>query len=424
MIKVLKGIVFSIRLVAPVLILFVFIAAVVALQSNKPEPEKNDDTRQVAALTVAQAESKSVQISVETRGEVRAKTDINIVPEVAGRIVFVADNFAEGGVFEKGTVLARIDDTQYKLAVIRAEARVAEAVLNRERQLADARIKEKQWREFDPKGDPDPLAVNKPQVAEANARLRSAEADLDEAKLNLSRTAIKLPFSGRVSRRDVGLGQFVSIGATLGRAFATDVVEIRLPLTDLQIGELNLDLSNDAGEGSLDVPVSLSASLGGRKQNWDARLVRVQASVDQQTRLFYGIAEVKKPYDPAPGALPLPVGLFVSATIQSNSALPAIIIPRTALRGENTVYTVTDDKMYISEVAVFSTSSDEVVLLSGIAPGTQVVTSSVRRPTPGMTVRVVGADVADSDGAESDDLEDDKVSQAAATDASTPTGTR
>ena len=402
---------------APVLILGLCALVVAGLIFSKPEPKKNEDNRQVAALTVAPAESKTVQVSVATRGEVRAKTDIDIVPEVAGRIVYVDDRFAEGGVFEKNTVLARIDDAQYKLAVIRAEARVAEAILNLERQLADARIKEKQWREFEPNTEPDPLAVNKPQVNEAKARVRSAEADLAEAKLNLSRTEIKLPFTGRVSQRTVGLGQFVNTGASLGRAFATDVVEVRLPLTDLQVGELNLNLAYSADGAQMIIPVELSANLAGQTQTWDGKLVRMQAVVDQQTRLFYGIAEVERPYDPAPGKAPLPVGLFVSAKIKSPEAQQAIVIPRTALRGENTVFTVVDDILKIQEVAVLSTDSNEVILLSGVEEGAQVVTSSVRTPSDGMKVRITNTAVAEK-SSEKEDKTDGKTSQASAADIS------
>ena len=72
--------------------------------------------------------------------------------------------------------------------------------------------------------NPSDLALKKPQVAEARARLKAAQADLEQTRLNLDRTAISLPFSGRLVSTRVDVGQYVAPGSVLGRAFATDVV--------------------------------------------------------------------------------------------------------------------------------------------------------------------------------------------------------
>ncbi len=370
-------------------------AIVYGLVAFKPSVEQNEDNRQIAALTVAPAVEQEVRIAVKTQGEVRARTEINLVPEVSGRIVAVSPVFAEGGAFTPDTVLAKVDDSLYKLAYIRAESRVAEAKVALDRELADAAIKEKQWKDWVKDGEPTPLALNKPQVAEAQAKLRAAEADLEEARLNLDRTDIRLPFSGRVAERNIGLGQYVSTGTTLGRVFATDVVEVRLPLTDRQLGELSLPVGFNAADDGVVVPVTLSAEMGGKLQSWNAQIVRTQASIDNQTRLYYAIAEVKNPYDISAVGNTLPVGLFVRAEIQGAQAHNAVVIPRPALRGENTVYVVKDDEtLEILDVAVLSTNSDEAILTSGITGGAQVVISPVRSPFNGMKVKIANTAVA------------------------------
>ncbi len=138
--------------------------------------------------------------------------------------------------------MIKIDDTDYKLAVIRAEASVAGAQVALERELANAKIKEEQWRDKRNSGEPTDYALNKLQVLEARAMLRAAEADLKEARLNVARTEISVPFLGRVREKNVGIGQYVTAGTRLGRVFSTDTVEIRLPLTDTQLAELNLPM--------------------------------------------------------------------------------------------------------------------------------------------------------------------------------------
>lgn len=383
---------------APVLVLAAGLGSCAVLGNTKPEPEKKEDTVRPISLRVEEVKSDNVVLSVHTQGEVRAKTEIDIISEVSGRIVSVSSEFAEGSSFEPSTTLIKIDDSNYKLAVTRAESRVADAYVQLEQQLANAKLKQKQWddsKAWIKDGKPTALALNKPQVAQAQANLRAAEADLAEANLNLERTNIRMPFKGRVMERSVGIGQFVSTGAKLGRVFGTDVVEIRLPLTDLQLAELNLPVGFEA-KNNYAPKVTLKARLGNQEHTWDGTIVRTLASIDQQTRLAYAMAEVQKPYEHASGEAPLPVGLFVAAEIEGVKSQPAFIMPRTALREENKVYIIDDGKLRIRTVDVLATSRDQLLVSNGVQAGEQVVTSAVRTVIEGMDVEPlqVSADVA------------------------------
>jgi RND family efflux transporter MFP subunit len=383
---------------APIVVIAAGLGSCAVLGNTKPEPEKKENTVRPVALRVDDVQSETVVLSVNTQGEVRAKTEIDIISEVSGRIVSVSPEFAEGSSFEPSTTLIKIDDANYKLAVTRAEARVADAYVQLEQQLANAKLKQKQWddsKAWIKDGKPTALALNKPQVAQAQANLRAAEADLAEANLNLSRTNIRMPFNGRVMERAVGIGQFVSTGARLGRVFGTDVVEVRLPLTDIQLAELNLPVGFEA-KGSYAPKVTLKARLGNQQQSWEGKIVRTLASIDQQTRLAYAMAEVEKPYDYSNGKAPLPVGLFVSAEIEGVKSQPAFVMPRTALREENKVYVIDEGKLRIRTVDVLATSKDRLLVSSGVQIGDQVVTSAVRTAIEGMDVEPIdaGADVA------------------------------
>lgn len=377
------------KVATPIAVLLGTFGAVAALSAAKEAPEQTEQTTRALSLHVTDVRSETVTLSVRTQGEVTPKTQINLVPQVSGRIVHVADSFAEGGAFSPNTTLLKIDDSDYKLAVTSAEARVAEAAVRLEQEMADARIKRKQWDEWVKDGEPTPLALNAPQVAEAQAKLRAAEADLETARLNLARTSIKLPFSGRVTQRNIGLGQFVNVGAQLGQVFATDVVEVRLPLTDSQLGELQLPIGFIADENNAP-KVRFSATLGGRTFNWTGEVKRINASIDQQTRLVYAIAEVQDPYGAAAdGNLPLAVGLFVTAEIDGFSPQSAMVLPRVALRKEDSVYVIKDDKLEIRTVNVLSTNEEHVIVSDGVSVGDQVVTSPVRSAYDGMAAQAI-----------------------------------
>jgi RND family efflux transporter MFP subunit len=374
----------------PILVLAVSIGIVQALGAAKPEPEKKEDAQRLISLYVDDVTSDTVTISVQTQGEVRPKTEIDLIPQVSGRIVGISSAFAEGAEFGPGETLIKIDDTDYKLAVVRAQARVAEAEVAVQRELANAKIKKDHWLNKENTGEPTPYALNKPQVLEAEAKLASAQSDLKEAQLNVARTEINVPFLGRVREKSVGIGQYVTAGTHLGRVFSTETVEIRLPLTDYQLAELNLPMGfmADAFNAPL---VQFSAHVGNREHTWNGRIVRTHASVDQQTRLIYAIAEVEDPYGlGADNGAPIAVGMFVHADIAGVNSQSAMVLPRLALRNTNKVYVINDEnRLEIRTVEVLSTSEDTVLVSNGVEVGDQVVTSTIPAAVDGMEVRAI-----------------------------------
>ena len=378
------------KIITPVVVLAVSIGVVGALSAAKPAPEKKEESQRLVSLYVDEVKSDQVTISVKTQGEVRPKTEIDLIPQVSGRIVGISESFAEGAEFGPGEALIKIDDTNYKLAVIRAEARVAEATVGVQRELANAKIKEEHWLDKRNSGEPSAYALNKPQVMEAEAKLLAAEADLKEARLNVSRTEINVPFLGRVREKSVGIGKYVTAGTHLGRVFSTGIVEVRLPLTDHQLAELNLPMGFMADAFNAPV-VQFMAHVGNQEHFWTGRIVRTHASVDQQTRLIYAIAEVEDPYGlGSDNGAPMAVGMFVHAEIASVNSQSAMVLPRLALRNADKVYVINDqNRLEIRTVEIISTSEDIVLVSTGVEVGDKVVTSTIPAAVDGMEVRAI-----------------------------------
>lgn len=378
------------KIIAPVLVLAVSIGVVQALSAAKPAPEKKEESQRLISLYVDEVKSDMVTISVQTQGEVSPKTEIDLIPQVSGRIVGISESFAEGAEFDAGETLIKIDDTNYKLAVIRAEARVAGAQVAIQRELANAKIKKEHWLDKRNEGEPSAYALNKPQVLEAEALLLSAEADLKEARLNVARTEINVPFLGHVLKKNVGIGQYVTAGSSLGRVFSTDTVEIRLPLTDAQLEELNLPMGFMADAFNAPI-VQFSAHVGNSEHFWTGRIVRTHASVDRQTRLIYAIAEVQDPYGlGSDDGAPMAVGMFVNADIEGVNSQSALVLPRLALRNANKVYVINDEnRLEIRTVEVLSTSKNVVLVTTGVEVGDKVVTSTIPAAVDGMEVRAI-----------------------------------
>ena len=209
-----------------------------------------------------------------------------------------------------------------------------------------------------------------------------------------------LPFAGRIVSTRVDLGQFITTGTMLGEVFGTDVVEIRLPLSDSQLAALGLPIGYTAPEGG-GLDVDLRADVAGRNHQWTGKLVRLDASIDPDTRMLYAIAEVRDPYGENASAtgMPLAVGLFVDATISGRQVANAVSIPSSALRAGDVVFLINDDgRLEIRNVDVAHVGAGTAVVMSGIEPGEQVITSAIRNPIQGMALSRIDSDTVASDG--------------------------
>lgn len=371
---------------APIAVIVMGIAGFQILHATRPEPEKTDDGPRPVSLFVERVQVDDLALTINTSGEVRPRTEIDLVAQVSGRIVSVSRSFAAGGSIVKDATLIKIEDADYRLAVTRVEAQVAAARTRVELSKASAEIARRNW-DDNVVGKPTPLALKLPQLAEAKANLRAAEAELASANLNLARTNISVPFDGRVRAKNADIGQYVTVGATLGRVYATDVAEIRLPLTDAQMATLGLPFGFEAEDGA-GPRVVFDAFVAGQDRTWKGRIVRTEAAMDAATRVLYVIAEVTEPYGAsADNGMPLAVGLYVNARIEGSELINALVIPRSALRAADKVYVVADDgTLDIRTVETGYTDRDRVVITRGLSAGEQVVVSTVRSPRQGMKV--------------------------------------
>ncbi len=380
------------RLLLLLLPLFVFLgfaALIVMMVMTAPQPERANAEPRPVAVFAAPVENTNVTLTVTTQGEVRPLVNINLVPQVSGRIVYVNPNFIEGGFFEAGETLIQIDEADYRLAVTRAQAQVAQARQALVREQAEADLAAREWEELG-EGEASSLTLREPQLAQARASLAAAEAQLQEARLGLERTRISAPFDGRVRTKSADVGQFVSPGTPLGEVFGTAAVQIRLPLTDDQLSMLNIPVAFQASASNPGPRASISAVLAGQHREWHAELVRTDSSIDTQTRVLYAIAQVNDPYGVAAveGGSPLPVGLFVDAEIEGREVSGAYVLPRSALRGSDTVYVAEiGGTLGVRTVNVITSDPVRVVISGGVAADDMVVTSPIRAASNGMRIR-------------------------------------
>lgn len=377
------------KIVIPVLVVVGGILAAVFVARSKPEVEREETSTPPPLVRVLEARVQDVPLDVRSQGTVRPHTESTLVAQVGGRIESVSPHFAEGGFFRKGEVLVRIDPQDYRLALSQAESQVAQARTRLELERAEADIAAEEWEELGD-GEPSDLTLRKPQLAEARAALEAAQANVEQAKINLRRTAIEAPYAGRVRAKRADVGQSVSPGTPVADVFAIDFAEVRLPVPKDQLAFLELDL----GSSEPGPPVRLFAEVGGAPQRWDARVVRTGGEIDAQSRMLPVFARVDDPFgrlgrgDAESDEPVLPMGLFVEAEIRGKTAERAVLLPRSALREAGRVFVVDDeDRLRFRPVDVLRAQGDLAVIGKGLAEGDRIVVSRMETPVDGMEVR-------------------------------------
>jgi len=381
------------NLVVCTIILGAASAATVTLYLQRPEPVKVEVISKPLLIDVAEVVKQDVPVNIASQGTVSPRTQTTLIAEVSGRVVEVSPKFKAGGFFTAGEILLQIDDRDYKAELKRAESAVASARSNLALEKGRAQVAYRDWQKFS-KGvsrnaEADELAQRKPQLAEAQARLDSAEADLARARDNLDRTTIRLPYSGMVRNKQADIGQYVSVGSQLGQTFAIDRVEVRLPLPDDRLSYLNLPTINKTPEQRKKTLVTLSSSQGDSVYEWQAELVRTEGVLDERSRVLFAVAEVIDPYGlNSEREAPLRIGTFVQADIAGKTMSDIVVLPRHVLRTGNQVWVVDAKNRLVNRiVGLLRTDGELAYIQRGLEAGERVALSTIPHAVAGTEVR-------------------------------------
>ncbi len=382
------------KIFLPLLVLLLGAAVMAVLITSRRSPVK--ETHEFAGVLVetVPVARQDYQMTVVATGTAQARQQADLVAQVSGKVIWLAEEFIAGGLFEKGEILFRLEDVDYRLAVERAAADLAAAELELATVRSQARVAREEWGRLQAgQGkEPNPLVLYHPQMKNAEARVAAAKALLSQAKIDLQRTAFRAPFNGLVRSENIDLGQFVRSGTTIGTLLGTDDVEIvaPLPLDDLEW----IEIPRKDGNGSA---VNVRLAVGERSYSWPGRVVRTLGEVDPLGRMTRVVVAVKDPYlqraEFADGRPPLAVGSFVELQLLGRRLADVALIPRRALRDGNTVW-LADETMQlrIRPVQVLRRQADRVVIGEDLKDGEQVVVSTLSGAADGLKLRVRGED--------------------------------
>lgn len=381
------------RKLLPIITLSFFVLLSIVLTVFKPQAEQRlEKPAPLMSVEVVKLARLDYPIEIASFGTVQPRTQSILLPQVAGQIIEVSPQFRDGGFFEKNDILLVIDPRDYATQVLIAESELADAKLALIEEEARADQARKEWQRLGNNVvEPPDLVLRKPQLAAADAQVRSAEGKLAQAQLSFDRTKIRAPFAGRVLTANVDLGTVVSPSTNLASLYAIDYVEIRLPVKNSDLGFMNLPENyrfHSMSDANLP-DVQIENSMAFPAEIWHGKIVRTEGALDSFSHQLYVIAQLDDPYGSgAKGRRPLKIGQYVKAKISGKMLKDVIMIPNAAIYQGSYVYIVRDGTLLRRDISIAWQNDKDAIISSGLETEDVLVTTNLGQISSGTRVTI------------------------------------
>mgnify|MGYP001157333748 FL=1 len=348
------------------LLLSILIALLMIL--NKPSAELKEKEINVPYVRTMMLLPQTVNAQISSQGFIKPKSELNIISQLNARVEWLSKKMEEGSSFSQGDTLIKLDQRDYELALITAEANVLNAEVNLERERAESDLANKEWGRVGD-GSGSALALRKPQLAQAEATLEAARASLERARRDMDRAIFIAPFDGRVRSRSADIGSTTFPGTPLASIYATEKFEIQLPIADQDVKFTGLDFNGI--QIPYDKQLEVSINLNGTTVN--GKVVRAEAEVDPKTRMLSVIASVGQNTGERGGQVL--VGQYAQALITGTEINDVYVVPRNNIR--NQALWVVNSKMELMNrpVSVLRYENEYALVDDGIEEGDRLLAS-------------------------------------------------
>lgn len=353
------------------------------LLSGKPEPDKEPafgpwDGPVPVRLT--EVGSGDFPIELKALGTVTALNTVNVRSRVDGELVKVL--FEEGQLVKAGDLLAQIDPRPYQVALQQAEGTLAQNLA----QLKNAEIDLARYQGLYAEDSiaKQTLDTQQALVGQYKGTVKSNQAAVAEARLNLDFTRIRAPIAGRLGLRQVDLGNLVRSSDTTPLVVITQVEPIAVNFT-LPEKDLPPVLAKVRDKQKL------------RVQAWDRGEQQLLAegelhSLDNQIDLATGTVKLKARFGNA-GERLFP-NQFVNVRLRVETRQQATLIPSAAVqfgaRGTFVFVLGDDDKVEIRDIRVGASDGATSLVEEGVKVGERLVLEGTDKLKDGSQVQVIG----------------------------------
>ncbi len=376
-----------VRGVLPLIVIVGGVLGAVRFIQTAPQAHQRPPQRSAALVQTRVLQPASAHVVIEAMGTVIAAKEIVLQPQVSGIIRALHPALVPGGRIQAGEQIALIDSADYEVAVRQAEATLARA----QAQLLSADLELKRVEGLRAHEVTNKKELDDAQTAHAAAiaDVSAAEAALERAQLDLSRTVLSAPFSCVVVSESVDIGSLVTPQTQLATLVGTDEYWVRAAVPVEQLRWIHLP---SAGENS-GSPARVYQRLGpDLRSEWAARVVRLVSDLEPQGRMARLLLSVPDPLGTAAAAgeqLPLLMGSYVDVELEGRELHNVFTISRDELHDGDAVWLMNDqDCLDVRQVDIAYRARNNVLVRGGVTAGERIVTSDLPAPIPAMPLRV------------------------------------
>lgn len=378
------------RAILPLLVIVIAIGLTVVLVKSRKIPKPLETPHQGPLVETVALEKSSRRVIVFGTGTAQSRQEVNITPQVRGRVSELSPNMVQGGKFRKGDLLFAIESVDYELAIDLAKANLAQAELELQRNENLARVARQEWQALNPDSTekPDPLVVYEPQLKSARAQRDAAAANVRQAEINLQRTRLYAPFNGYVRSEQLELGQYLNAGSAVATVVGTDQVEIVVSVTLDDLVWLQVPRNEGTQKGS---EAEIQLQTGDRSFQWHGVITRAMGEIDPRNRTAHVVVTVTDPLAKQEAETSLKLlqpGMFVEVRLQGKELAEVIAVPRGALRDNDTVWIADhENRLQIRSVDIVRRERNEILVQSGLQAGEQIILTNLTGAAEGMLLR-------------------------------------
>lgn len=352
-----------------------------AFFAGRLQPDAQPSPQAAPLVDIVRPEPVSSPPAIRESGFVRASDRVEVAPEVSGRIVEIGEGFSLGARVEEGDLLVRLESStlETRLAQARADLNSAEAAQS---QASAELMRQEELQASNVVSEAEVERV-RAQAATARARVEQAQAAVNAAQLRLDETELTAPFDAVVVQEDASLGQFLSVGASIGVLVAADVAEVRAGLSEQSFRQLRRGGRIEGREVRVEVD-------GG--ETLTGTIAALAPVIEGQARTVEIVVEVADPF--AEGR-DLVLNALVTVVIPlPDSDEDLFRLPMGALQvGERLWRVQSDDTLEPVPADVQRRGDDDVYVTSdALSADDRILLTEIANPLPGLAVRLRGED--------------------------------
>jgi RND family efflux transporter MFP subunit len=349
------------------------------MKNMKKPPHKVERKEPALPVEVVRVRAEKALVIISGYGEVISRTEVILPAEVAGRIIFAHKELQTGALVNKGEVLYKINEQDFRLNLEMAQARLKS--LTRDLELARKEY-ERVSNLYKQKkvGTQSSVEKGEQSINAIRNQIIPVKESIAQVKLQLSRCVIRAPFTGRVTELHAEQDEYVTPGKDLLTLTDDSDLEVQVSLDSRDaVDWLRFKPRKQEDHSWFGLPEKTNCTV-----TWtENESVRAAGGLDRVVRFdprTRSLTVAVRFQPDTVSAFPLVQGMFCRVDIDGRSLDRVFLLPRSAVSFEQTVYVAEENRLQTRKVEVARVEGGIAFITKGLEEGEQVIITRLEKP--------------------------------------------